>query len=85
MAIFGSDPVAGASSAIPPGFPLDKGQVAMTGDGGEKIGPSPDAPGLGRVTLRGQDVWPVSPNARLASVATGPEYSDRREDVTFAV
>lgn len=76
-----ADPAPGTT--IPADFPLDLDQVAMTGDGGEKAGPAGDAPGLETITLCGQDIWPIAPNERLASNATGPEYADSRELVRF--
>lgn len=83
MRIFAQSPAEGTGSVIPADFPLDHEQVAMTGDGGEMTGPSADAPGLGTITLCDRDVWPASFVDRLAANATGPEYEDARELVTF--
>jgi len=82
MRIFGSSPET-TGALIPPDFPLDDYQVARTGDDGEMLGPAPDAPGLGTNTLCGQDIWPIAPNERLASNATGPEYTVSLELVRF--
>ena len=76
MVVFASPP---GVSDIPADFPLDLDQVAMTGDGGEMRGPSPDEAGLGALELCGTSPWLDVPADRLASTATGPEYADVRE------
>ncbi len=79
MTVFSDEEALPPSAAdIPADFPLDLDQVAMEGDGGEKLGPSPDETGLRDLELCGASVWTTS-TGRLASTATGPEYADVRE------
>ena len=72
----------GAVSAIPADFPLDRGLTAPEGD--PLIGPSATADGVPPVELCGTTSWPVDGVERLAVTATGPEYLETRELVTFA-
>ncbi|MGB0099627.1 MAG: hypothetical protein WBP61_05040 [Nocardioides sp.] len=72
----------GAVSAIPAGFPLDRGLTSPEGD--PLIGPSPTAEGVPALELCGASVWPAPGVERLAVTATGPEYLETRELVTVA-
>lgn len=72
----------GAVSTIPAGFPLDRGLTSP--DGEPLIGPSATGDGVPPIELCGQSVWPVDGVERLAVTATGPEYLETRELVTFA-
>lgn len=72
----------GAVSAIPTGFPLDRGLSSFEGE--PMIRPAPDADGVPPVELCGRSVWPVPGVERLAVTATGPEYLETRELVTYA-
>ncbi|WP_395694077.1 hypothetical protein [Nocardioides sp.] len=72
----------GAVSAIPADFPLDRGLHSQ--DGGPLVGPSATADGVPPVELCGSTTWPVPGVERLAVTATGPEYLEARELVTFA-
>lgn len=72
----------GAVSAIPDDFPLDRGLSSSEGE--PLIGPAPDADGVPLVELCGSTAWPVPGVERLAVTATGVEYLETRELVTYA-
>lgn len=61
--------------------PVDWDLADLTGDGGEILGPDPDAPGAGEVSPCDRDAWPVAGVERLAVTTTGPEFSESREVV----
>ena len=79
-----SSAVEAATTAIPSDLPVALDQQDFTGDGGEVLGPSPDAPGIGEPDLCGTSVWTAEPIERLASTVTGPEFADNREVRTYA-
>ncbi|GAA2135924.1 hypothetical protein GCM10009844_01670 [Nocardioides koreensis] len=72
----------GAVSAIPADFPLDRDIASPEGD--PLDGPSAKAQGVPPLDLCGRSVWPVDGVERLAVTATGPEYRESRELVTFS-
>lgn len=73
----------GAVSTIPDDFPLAQDLVAPEGD--PLDGPSADARGVEALDLCGSEVWPPEHQVeRRAVTATGPEYRESRELVTFS-
>ncbi|RHW28864.1 hypothetical protein D0Z08_03200 [Nocardioides immobilis] len=74
------------TTTIPDDIPLDVDMADMGSDGEFHTPYRPDATETGlTVDLCGQSVWPVADTVdRLWAWATGPEYGDRRELVTFA-
>ncbi|MFC4784279.1 hypothetical protein ACT8ZV_07380 [Nocardioides sp. MAHUQ-72] len=72
----------GAVSAIPADFPIDRDISSPEGD--PLDGPSAKADGVPALDLCGRSVWPVEGVERLAVTATGPEYRESRELVTFS-
>lgn len=73
---------------IPRDLPLDQDLEWYPGDGGERLGPSPAAPGVDGAVACGTPLWPPADvtgvTGRLAVTGTGPEHGDVREVVTFA-
>ena len=73
----------GVTTTIPDDIPIDLDLVDMGSDGDyqapEHLQPSDFEP----VTLCDTDVWPPSHVDALSAWATGPEYSDRRDLLTF--
>ena len=72
----------GAVSAIPDGFPLGRGLESTEGE--PLLGPSATADGVPALELCGRPVWPAAGVERLAVTATGVEYRESRELVTFS-
>jgi hypothetical protein len=76
-----------ARGPIPLDLPLDQDLEWYPGDGGERLGPAPGAPGIDGADVCGTPLWPppVLPGVtgRLAVTGTGPEHGDVRELVTF--
>ena len=72
----------GAVSAIPAGFPLDRGIAAPEGP---LDGPSAKSDGVPALDLCGASAWPATDVVeRLAVTSTMPQFRESRELVTFA-
>jgi hypothetical protein len=74
----------GVTTTIPDDIPIDLDLVDMGSDGDYQAPEHVPAGDFEPVTLCSTDIWPAEHVDALSAWATGPEYGDRRDLLTFA-